>query len=316
LLIAGKEGGVSGEGSTSAPDFEWIEIDKIEPNPQNPRGQFVRDYDPGFGYLKDSIAEVGILVPLVVRCVEGGKYRLIDGERRYEAARALNMKRLPAYIITQDLDDEQVRWRMFHIHMTRRPWDPVEQCKASNTLYAELWDKYRDERSPKLVDEYSRITGMDRRTAEDRVRFLRWPDDIKQRVYASMGEKSIVEPYTYMVEIEKQIMEPAQKNYPEYFREVKASEVRAYLLSKLEAGVIKAGEEAREAAVITRSSASGPDREKVIAILDRLVKTATYSFAEAREDYYEEFPQAEEARIRTPRALWKTASELWQALVT
>lgn len=310
-----KEEAVNEEKLTGRPAFEWIDIDKIERNPQNPRGRFVRDYDPGLGYLKDSIAEVGILVPLVVRPLGDGNYRLVDGERRFEAAKALNMRQVPAYIITEKLEDETIQWRMFHIHMTRRPWDPAEQCKASDSLYDRLVAKYEDERAPKLIDEYSRITGMDRRTAEDRIRFLRWPKEIKQRIYAGIEEKLSAEPYTYMVEIERHIIEPAQKNYPEYFEKVDVNKVRAFLFKKLEEGVVKAGEEARHAAVVARSRVSGRDREKVIGILRRLVKDARYTFSEARDDYYEEFPEAAEATIRTPRALWKAASELRQALL-
>lgn len=307
---------MSEEGSTPRPEFDWIEIDKIQANPDNPRGRFARDYDPAFGYLKESIAEVGILVPLVVRQLGDGTYRLIDGERRFQAARALNKRRVPAYIITEQLGDEAIRWRMFHIHMTRRPWDPVEQCKASKALYAGLLTKYGDERSLKLVDEYSRVTGMDRSTAADRVRFLRWPEHITERIYAGAHEKTEVEPYTYMVEIERSIIEPAFKNYPEYFEKVKVGEVREFLLKKLEEKVVRAGEEARHAGVVTRSTIRGPERQKVIAILDRLVRDAKYTFSDARDDFHREFPEAAEAKIKTPWALLKAAADLSRALAT
>ena len=74
------------------PSFENIRISSIVLNPHNPRGVPVREDDAKFIYLRESIAEFGILVPLVViGPLEDNRYMLIDGERRFEAAKALGI---------------------------------------------------------------------------------------------------------------------------------------------------------------------------------------------------------------------------------
>ena len=61
------------------PTFREIELEKIHPNPKNPRGQDVRDKDKALDKLKASIKVMGLLVPLVVRETSKDSYQLIDG---------------------------------------------------------------------------------------------------------------------------------------------------------------------------------------------------------------------------------------------
>ncbi len=70
----------------------------IEANPENPRGA-VED-DASFERLVSSIAEVGILVPIVVREMPSGRYQLVDGERRFLAARKLRLSKVPAHVLS------------------------------------------------------------------------------------------------------------------------------------------------------------------------------------------------------------------------
>jgi ParB family chromosome partitioning protein len=85
-----------------APIGRMIAIDRLEPNPKQPRIEF--------GDLEElvaSIREKGVLEPLLVRPSEvGGRFMIISGERRYRAAREVGLKELPC--IEMDVDDRAV----------------------------------------------------------------------------------------------------------------------------------------------------------------------------------------------------------------
>ena len=112
--------------------LETIEVSKIEPNLNNPRGPLVRDNDDQLIYLKRSIKEFGLIVPLIVQELKGVKkeYRLVDGERRYLALKELGIKETPARVILDEIDKDEVKNIMFHIHSNRVQWNAYQQCKA------------------------------------------------------------------------------------------------------------------------------------------------------------------------------------------
>src|SRR4051794_2947635 len=75
-----------------------IPISKIVRNPDNPRHIDIASEDDKLSYLADSIRNFGILVPIVVTR-RGRHYFLVDGERRFHAAKIANLKTLPAFVL-------------------------------------------------------------------------------------------------------------------------------------------------------------------------------------------------------------------------
>ena len=73
-----------------------LPIDKIEPNPDQPRHEFD---ESALKELAVSIREIGVIVPITVRQMEGGNYQIIAGERRWRASSMAGLKELPAYIM-------------------------------------------------------------------------------------------------------------------------------------------------------------------------------------------------------------------------
>ena len=71
-----------------------IDIDLIEPNPQQPRTRFA---DPGLNELAASIRANGIVQPILVRPIDG-RYQIVAGERRWRAAQRAGIRRLPAVV--------------------------------------------------------------------------------------------------------------------------------------------------------------------------------------------------------------------------
>lgn len=83
--------------------YALINLDRIKPNPSQPRMNFDQEALQG---LAESIAEVGVLQPVVVRAADDG-YELVAGERRWRAARLAGLDAIPSLV--RDRDDEG--WR-------------------------------------------------------------------------------------------------------------------------------------------------------------------------------------------------------------
>lgn len=102
-----------------------IKVKNIEPNPHNPRRLF--DEKPMM-ILKESIQKLNILVPLDVypkeetrTDSEKDKFVLLDGERRWKCAKALDFEYVPCIVIEKPSEEENIL-TMFHIHNVRVGW--------------------------------------------------------------------------------------------------------------------------------------------------------------------------------------------------
>ena len=266
--------------------LEEIEISKIKPNPNNPRGPLVRDNDDQFNYLVRSIKEFGLLVPLIVQEINGTdkRYRLIDGERRYYALKELGIKCAPAHVICGEINDEEVKSVMFHIHTNRVQWVPYQQCKALEPLYEQLKDEF-DKDENKIAKELVKRTGTNKRTINDRLNFLRWPKEIKDIVYSEKPEL-----YWTIAEIEGGIIKPAEKNFPKYFEKVSKDEVRKHLLQKYIEGIVHVATEARKVKYIVRTTNENKEQYAyALKIFRKLVKNVEYTFEEAQEEFLAKF---------------------------
>ena len=92
LIDTGSE--VHTEGSSN---LNEIEIAQIEPNPNQPRREFDSE---ALQELATSIRELGIIQPITLRKVEGQKYQIIAGERRWRASQLAGLTKIPAYIVS------------------------------------------------------------------------------------------------------------------------------------------------------------------------------------------------------------------------
>ncbi|OGH05850.1 MAG: hypothetical protein A2W22_06875 [Candidatus Levybacteria bacterium RBG_16_35_11] len=266
--------------------LEDIDISKIERNPENPRGKYVRDKDVNFDYLKRSIKTFGLLVPLVVQKLKNDKYRLIDGERRYNALRELGIKKAPAHVIQDVVPPNEVKNVMFHIHTTRLQWDAIEQCRALEPLYKEL-NQLHEEDENKVAKELVRLTGTNLRTVNARLNFLRWPDRQKSIAYNDQPDL-----YWTIVEIEQGIIKPALKNFPEYFEKVPVNNARKMLLEKYLKGKVRAATEARKIRNIVKTTPENTPKYKYAKqLLQNIIEDYTYTFHEAGDDFAAKYPE-------------------------
>ena len=112
--------------SAGNPIGRMVPIELIDPNPEQPR-QMMGDLSE----LKASIAEKGIIEPLVVR-QRGARFQIIAGERRYQAASQLGLRELP--VVLRDVDDREIIEIALIENIQRKDLGAFEEAEAMDVL--------------------------------------------------------------------------------------------------------------------------------------------------------------------------------------
>ncbi|MCK5836903.1 MAG: ParB/RepB/Spo0J family partition protein [Desulfobacula sp.] len=159
----------------SCPDFLMCSIDQIAPNRYQPRTAFNREE---LDKLTDSIAQQGILQPLLVRKIDDA-YELIAGERRLRAAREAELTHVPVFV--KNLTDEQVLEVSIIENIQRENLNVLEEAEAYHRLINEF--HYTQEKVAQKI-------GKSRPTIANLLRLRSLPQEIKNSLIAekiSMG---------------------------------------------------------------------------------------------------------------------------------
>ena len=106
-----------------------LPIDEITPNKEQPRKQFD---DEALSELSASIAQHGVLQPLLVRPMAGGGYQIVAGERRYRASRMAGLTEIP--VVVRELDDRETAELALIENLQREDLDPMEEALGYQTL--------------------------------------------------------------------------------------------------------------------------------------------------------------------------------------
>jgi ParB family chromosome partitioning protein len=110
-----------------------VPVELIDPNPRQPR----RDFDTvALAELAESIRTRGVLQPVVVRGLPGGRYELVAGERRMRAARLAGLDSIPAMV--RDADDWERLDLALAENMARQDLNAVEEARACAMLVDDL----------------------------------------------------------------------------------------------------------------------------------------------------------------------------------
>ena len=112
------------KGTSGRPGLLQLEIEKIVPNPFQPRTRF---NELELDELSDSIRQHGVMQPVVVRQTVRG-YELIAGERRWRASQRAGLAEMPALV--RDLDDQQVAALALIENIQREQLTAIEQARA------------------------------------------------------------------------------------------------------------------------------------------------------------------------------------------
>jgi ParB family chromosome partitioning protein len=114
-------------------ELRQLAVELIAPNPNQPRQSFDEDT---LVALADSIRARGVLQPVLVRPLVGGRYELIAGERRWRAAKLAELETIPAVIRHHD-DAASLEMALIE-NMAREDLNPVDEARACSALVDEL----------------------------------------------------------------------------------------------------------------------------------------------------------------------------------
>lgn len=143
-----------------------VPLDAIVPNPDQPRRAFT---DDSLAELAASIANLGVLQPLLVEPSEDGTYRLIAGERRWRAARLAGLTHVPVVTVADDGQSSLERALVENLH--REDLNPIEEAVAYKALIQDggLTQERLGER-----------LGRNRTTISNSLRLLDLPESIQR----------------------------------------------------------------------------------------------------------------------------------------
>lgn len=113
---------------TAGLDVQVIAIERIRPNPDQPRRLFKQE---ALEELAASLREKGILQPLILREIEGG-YEIVAGERRWRAAQLAQLHQVPALV--KDYTDTEVLEIAIIENIQRADLSPIEEASAFRQL--------------------------------------------------------------------------------------------------------------------------------------------------------------------------------------
>jgi ParB family chromosome partitioning protein len=160
----------SGAAEGAAGEFTLIAHEAIARNPYQPRKEFD---EAALAEMVESVAQHGILQPLIVRPFEGA-YQLIAGERRLLAARRAGLARVPCRVVS--LGDQEVCEVAIIENVQRTDLNDLEKAQA----FQDYLDKFGS-----TIEELAGKLGKNRSTVSNCLRLLELPDFVKIALQSS-----------------------------------------------------------------------------------------------------------------------------------
>jgi len=180
-----------------------VELKKIRPNRLNPRLSINVER---LNELADSIRQMGVLEPLIVRPVDDG-YEVVIGERRYRASQQAGLHKVP--VIVRDYTDEQVIELNLVENIQREDLSAVEKGNCCKQLIEKFSDKYPTQGT------IARKIGVSNESISAWIRLTKAPEEI-QKIIAPAEKAGVPREegkldYSTAVAITRQIDEPERQ---------------------------------------------------------------------------------------------------------
>jgi len=160
-------GGTEGAATETA-GLDELPLASISPNRFQPRGHFDEE---ALSHLADSIREVGVLQPVLVRPAGEDRYELIAGERRWRAARRVGLQTIPALV--RETDDAAALEQALVENVHRDDLNPLEEAAAYQQLIEDFGLTH---------DEVAARVGRSRATVSNTLRLMQLPPAIQKSV--------------------------------------------------------------------------------------------------------------------------------------
>ncbi|WP_313130556.1 ParB/RepB/Spo0J family partition protein [Stutzerimonas nitrititolerans] len=148
-----------------ARELQHLPLDLIQRGKYQPR----RDIDPvTLEELAQSIKAQGVMQPIVVRPIGGGRYEIIAGERRWRASQQAGLEKIPAMV--RDIPDEAAIAMALIENIQREDLNPIEEAMALQRLQQEF---------QLTQQQVADAVGKSRVTVSNLLRLIALPDEIK-----------------------------------------------------------------------------------------------------------------------------------------
>jgi ParB family transcriptional regulator, chromosome partitioning protein len=163
--------GLSALLSDSAPgpqgeDIHDVDIDLIDPNPDQPRSRFKEDK---LEELAQSIRANGLVQPVLLRRSANGRYQIVAGERRWRAAQRAGLRKVHA--VVRNIPDSKLLELALIENIQREELNPIEEASAYQRLIHNLG---------LTQDEVAQQVGKDRSSIANYLRLLKLPEDVQR----------------------------------------------------------------------------------------------------------------------------------------
>ncbi len=145
-----------------------VDIDLVQPNPDQPRTSFKKE---DLEELANSIKKNGLLQPILVRSV-GDSYQIIAGERRWQACKSIGLKKVPIRI--KDVDDDETIVLAMVENIQRSDLNPIEEAYGYRRMM---------ERGKMTQSEVAQAVSKGRSTIANALRLLELPEDAQQLLF-------------------------------------------------------------------------------------------------------------------------------------
>jgi ParB family transcriptional regulator, chromosome partitioning protein len=152
--------------ATQGEEMLDVDIDLIDPNPDQPRGRFNEDK---LNELAQSIRANGLVQPLLLRRGPNGRYQIVAGERRWRAAQRAGLQSVGAVI--RSIPDSKLLELALIENIQREELNPIEEASAYQRLIHNLG---------LTQDEVAQQVGKDRSSIANYLRLLKLPDDVQR----------------------------------------------------------------------------------------------------------------------------------------
>lgn len=162
----------TGDQATPLEELRQVPLSAIAINPNQPRKSFD---DDALQSLASSIAENGVIQPLLVRPLGGGQYELVAGERRLRASKIAGVDTIPAYV-KPDLEANTLELALVE-NMARVDLNPIDAARACAALVDDLGLS---------KEQVAQRVGKSRVAVSNLIRLLNLPDEVVQMVEDGM----------------------------------------------------------------------------------------------------------------------------------
>ncbi len=152
--------------SASGEELLDIDIDLIDPNPEQPRGKYDEEK---LEELAQSIKSNGLVQPLLLRRIANGRYQIVAGERRWRAAQRAGLRRVSA--VVRNIPDSKLLELALVENIQRQELNPIEEAQA----YQRLIQGFN-----LTQEEVAQRVGKERSSVANYLRLLKLPEAVRR----------------------------------------------------------------------------------------------------------------------------------------